>query len=44
MISQPSHLINSKPTICDHLTADQEIIERGLGYFTALCVEGVNLL
>jgi len=31
--------LNSLPTICDHLTADQKIIERGLGYFTALCVQ-----
>jgi len=31
----------AQPTICDHLTADQKIIECGLRYFTALCVEGV---
>jgi len=31
----------SQPTICDHLTADKKITERGLGYFTALGVEGV---
>ena len=32
---------NSQPTICDHFTADQKIIKRSLGYFTALFVEGI---
>ena len=34
--AQSVESLNSQPTICDYWTADQKIIERGLGYFTVL--------